>query len=371
VGIPRSLHAPPCLCPWLPAGHRCHYCPDGPARRCAEAFAGRDPWRGYPHARGRSATGGLAVITTAAAAGAAAAAQECPISPLVPGRGDAEADGLFAQAEERGSAARGPDAAPAEPHVSPSRHGGVGRFPSGQAVGAAEAGVAPLLQELSLPPALFERRISSPLSGRRRRQRRPSDTEIERGRRRRGRERPRRASSSISAAGAGGRAGRENLRATIGGGDFAARRAKAAAAAAAAVNSAATAVEEATSGTTVSRLPRKSASLIPRKLPGAAPAVSSRLAPPATASASSRISSRSSSIGSSSGVGGRPASAAGAALRTVQVAAEFEEEGDNNSGTDGSSKQGDGAAGGRRSFIPRPSPKEGRSLIPRRTSGRA
>lgn len=187
--------------------------------------------------------------------------------------------------------------------------------------------------------------------------------------------------------------GRENLRATIGGSGFAARRAKAAAAAEAAVNTAATAVEEATSGggggggsdgATGSRLPRKSSTGIPRKVPGtaAAGAGASRLTAPA-ASGSSRFAGRSSSIGGSGvGGGGRSVAGAGAALRTVQVAADYDGEEDHSgagsagsAAVDGSTKpQGEGAvaggAGGRRSFIPRPSPKAGRSLIPRR-SGRA
>lgn len=203
---------------------------------------------------------------------------------------------------------------------------------------------------------------------------------------------PRRASSNLSGVGAGGagiaRAGRENLRSTIGGSGFTARHAKAAAAAAAAVDSAATAVEEATSsgGATGNRLPRKSASGIPRKLPStaAAGAGSSRLTAPA-ASASSRFAGRSASIGGGGGIGsGRHVASTGAALRTVQVAADYDGEEDTSAAgsgsagpasVDGSSKpQGDGAAeaagGGKRSFIPRPSPKAGSSLVSRR-SGRA
>ncbi|CAB1120609.1 unnamed protein product [Ectocarpus sp. CCAP 1310/34] len=185
---------------------------------------------------------------------------------------------------------------------------------------------------------------------------------------------PRRGSSFAPSAGGGDRL--EDHRATIGGSGLAARRAKAAAAAAAAVRSAATAVEEATGGP--SRLPRTG---IPRKsaVAGVAPVPSSRLAAAAAAAVappSSRFGGRSSSTGGGGGRGASAGAAAAAAAAAVQGAVEFDAvEEDGGAGPAesvvGSTRRGEAAVGGgRRTFIPRPSPKAGRSMIPRR-SGRA
>lgn len=145
-------------------------------------------------------------------------------------------------------------------------------------------------------------------------------------------------------------------RSTIGGSGYEARRAKAAAAMAA-VNTATAAVERATAG---SRLPRRSSAL-PREASGATASAVSRMPAPA-----SRLA-RPSSAGR-----GRGVTSTGRVVAPVAV--DEGEEGASGSADAGApSRAKDGEAGvsvSRRSFIPRPSPKSGRSFIPR-SSGRA